>query len=74
LATCASVSTSVRDGDVSISGTIHACDGGEGRIDRRDLPPDALVALLVVLGFLMFVTRRMNWYELKLGGREARSS
>ena len=30
------------------------------------------VALLLVLGFLMFVTRRMDWYELKLGERATR--
>jgi len=28
------------------------------------------VGLLVVLAFLMFVTRGMNWYELKLGARQ----
>jgi inner membrane protein len=25
------------------------------------------VGLLVILGFLMFVTRRMDWYQLRLG-------
>ena len=29
------------------------------------------VGLFVVLAFVMFITRRMNWYELKLGERAA---
>jgi len=30
------------------------------------------VGLFLVLAFVMFITRRMNWYELKLGASAAR--
>ena len=30
--------------------------------------------LFIVLAFVMYVTRRMDWYELRLGNRASRSA
>ena len=32
------------------------------------------IGLFLVLAFVMFVTRRMNWYELRLGSKSASGS